>query len=109
MVNQYIDAYRRYCWSVGSLKDIKVAPFHLLASEGASHFDKTHLWHMTVLSRLARVNADELVIATNYKLVNLQDSEQRELAMSWWEQLTDSGGEGMVVKPWIISRRERRG
>lgn len=99
MVNQYIDAYRRYCWNVESIKDIKVAPFHLLASEGASHFDKDHLWHMSMLSRLARVSAEELVIATNYKLVNLLDSEQRELAMTWWEQLTDGGGEGMVVKP----------
>jgi protein phosphatase len=32
----YIDAYRRYCWAVESLDDVKLAPFHLLASEGRS-------------------------------------------------------------------------
>ena len=30
----YVDAYRRYCWPVQSLPDLKLAPFHLLASEG---------------------------------------------------------------------------
>ena len=27
-------AYRRYCWPVNSLDDLKLAPFHLLATEG---------------------------------------------------------------------------
>ena len=31
----YRDAYARYCWPVASLDDVKLAPFHLLASEGA--------------------------------------------------------------------------
>ena len=33
-VRRYIEAYRRYCWPVGELGDYKLAPFHLLASEG---------------------------------------------------------------------------
>jgi protein phosphatase len=32
---QYIAAYRRYCWNVVSLDDLRLAPFHILASEGA--------------------------------------------------------------------------
>src|SRR6185436_3107891 len=28
----YVEAYGRYCWSVQSLADLKLAPFHLLAS-----------------------------------------------------------------------------
>ena len=32
--NRYVDAYRHYCWPVRSVADLKLAPFHLLASEG---------------------------------------------------------------------------
>ncbi len=42
----YREAYRRYCWSVDSLDDLRLAPFHLLASEGATHVEKDHAWHM---------------------------------------------------------------
>ena len=42
----YTDAYREYCWTVKSVKDIKIATFHLLATEGAVHTDKDHIWHM---------------------------------------------------------------
>ena len=42
MVGDYIEAYRRYCWPVNSVNDLKLAPFHLLATEGAVHTDKPH-------------------------------------------------------------------
>ena len=29
MVNDYVEAYRRYCWPVNSVNDLKLAPFHL--------------------------------------------------------------------------------
>src|SRR5207245_5781168 len=50
--NLYVEAYQRYCWTVHSLADLKLAPFHLLASEGVVHADKDHVWHMTMLARL---------------------------------------------------------
>src|SRR5206468_10339511 len=50
---RYIAAYRRYCWPVRGIDDLRLAPFHLLASEGAVHVDKDHLWHMATLARLA--------------------------------------------------------
>lgn len=31
--------------------------------------------------------------------VDLGDNESMSRAVRWWEQLTDAGGEGMVVKP----------
>ena len=46
MVGAYRDAYRRYCWPVTSLDDLKLAPFHLLATEDAVHVDKDHAWHL---------------------------------------------------------------
>ena len=30
----YIDSYRRYCWLVRSVSDLKFAPFHLLDLSG---------------------------------------------------------------------------
>ena len=38
-VSEYVNAYQRYCWSVESITDLKLAPFHLLATEGTVHFD----------------------------------------------------------------------
>jgi protein phosphatase len=46
LVRKYRDAYRRYCWPVTCLANYRLAPFHLLASEGAVHRDKTNRWHM---------------------------------------------------------------
>ena len=31
---RFVAAYRQYCWPVESLDDLKLAPFHLLATEG---------------------------------------------------------------------------
>ena len=78
MAEQYIQAYRHYCWTVNSLADLKLAPFHLLASEGAVHADKDHVWHMTTLSRLCAADP-ELLLATPYKVIDLGD-EARSLS-----------------------------
>jgi protein phosphatase len=32
LMDQYVEAYRRYCWDVASITDLKLAPFHVLAS-----------------------------------------------------------------------------
>jgi protein phosphatase len=107
MAEHYIEAYRRYCWTVHSLADLKLAPFHLLASERVVHTDKDHVWHMTTLSRLCAADPG-LLLATPYKVVNLNDGGQQE-GIAWWEELTASGGEGMVVKPSQFVGRNRRG
>ena len=36
-VGKFVSAYRQYCWSVASLDDLRLAPFHLLATEGQVH------------------------------------------------------------------------
>lgn len=98
LINSYRDAYRVYCWPVDSLTDLKLAPFHLLASEGATHADKDHVWHMETLAAICSAD-EELLLATPYKLVDLQDEDQIADGIAWWETLTANGGEGMVVKP----------
>lgn len=95
---KYVDAYRRYCWPVHSLDDLKLAPFHLLATEGKVHTDRDHVWHMQTLKRLC--DRDEgLLLATSHMIVDITDAGRQEVAICWWEELTGRGGEGMVVKP----------
>lgn len=88
--------------------DRGLAPFHLLASEGAVHTDKSHRWHMETLVQLAR--ADEgLLMATPHLVVDLQDEAAEAAAAQWWEDLTGRGGEGMVIKPMDFIARSERG
>ncbi len=105
MATDYVSAYRRYCWSVYSVDDLKLAPFHLLATEGKVHMDKPNDWHMTTLARLA----GGIVIATPFQVVDVTDPESEATASRWWEELTARGGEGMVVKPLEFIARGRRG
>ncbi|MGI4886886.1 MAG: polynucleotide kinase-phosphatase [Janthinobacterium lividum] len=95
----YADAYRRYCWPVHSLDDLKLAPFHLLATEGKTYFDRDHAWHMETLRTLALADPG-LLRATPYRVVPLRDPAAVEAAIQWWTDLTAAGGEGMVVKPY---------
>jgi protein phosphatase len=98
LADRFARAYRHYCWPVESLRDIRVAPFHVLATEGAVHTDKDHVWHMTTISRLAD-SGDGLLMATPYHIVDLADPASEAAATAWWTALTESGGEGAVVKP----------
>lgn len=107
-VNLYVEAYRRYCWPVNSVTDLKLAPFHLLASEGHSHVEKDHLWHMDMLGKICGADK-ELLMLTSHRIVDLTDEESVQAATVWWEELTERGGEGMVVKPFQFITRGRRG
>ena len=103
----YRDAYARYCWPVASLDDVKLAPFHLLASEGAVHSDRDHLWHLEMAERLRRADP-ALFRETGHRVVNLGAGEE-DYAVRWWEELTGAGGEGMVVKPVNFIATGKRG
>ena len=96
--DKYIKAYRQYSWSVDRIDDLKLAPFHILATEGQVHTDKPHSWHMRQIANFCQSN-EQLLLATNYKVVNLNKRSQLDTATSWWLDLTSAGGEGMVVKP----------
>jgi protein phosphatase len=107
-VGKFIAAYRRYCWPVASLADLKLAPFHLLATEGRVHTDKDHVWHMETLAKICR-QAPELLLATPYLLVDATDPDSQAAGIEWWTRLTEEGGEGMVVKPFNFILRGGRG
>jgi len=102
--NKFVEAYRRYCWPVNGVGDLKFAPFFVLATEGKAHFDRTHEWHMRELAALA----GGLMLATPHRVVDLTDAAQVEAATRWWLDLTEAGGEGMVVKPLEVIAQGRR-
>jgi protein phosphatase len=107
-VAKFVAAYRRYCWSVSSLTDLKLAPFHLLATEGHVHADKDHTWHLEELAKFCRADP-ELLLATPSKVVNVTDPVSESEGIDWWAKLTERGGEGMVVKPLNFVLRGNRG
>src|SRR5262249_50332441 len=107
-LRKYREAYRCYCWPVQSLNDYRLAPFHLLASDGAVHTDQTNRWHMEALHRLAACHP-AFLNATPFVEVDVTDEPAVEKASCWWEQLTSNGGEGMVVKPLDFIARGPKG
>jgi protein phosphatase len=98
-VEKFVAAYRQYCWPVTSLDDLKLAPFHLLATEGKVHTDENHVWHMEALASICRHDSG-LLLETPYKIVDLAEPGAEETGVRWWLELTRQGGEGMVVKPY---------
>ncbi len=97
-MEKYIEAYRAYCWPVQSLDDYRLAPFHVLASERGVHASQNHLWHMQTVNRYF-APAGSILMATSHIAVDVTDSASAADGIRWWEELTGSGGEGMVVKP----------
>jgi protein phosphatase len=110
LADRFARAYRHYCWPVSSLRDIRFAPFHVLATEGAVHIDKDHLWHMQTIAEIVGNAADDQVLMTTpYHVVDLADPASEAAVTQWWTTLTEQGGEGAVVKPRTFVATGRRG
>ena len=105
---KYTRAWRRHVWPVTGVESVRLAPFHLLASEGACHADQPHPWHLERLAALAAADP-ELIVATAHRLVALDDAASVAAGVAWWQELTEAGGEGMVVKPLDFTARGAKG
>ncbi|MFJ9612088.1 polynucleotide kinase-phosphatase [Kitasatospora sp. NPDC101176] len=135
----FTEAYRRYCWPTEGLSGVRLAPFQVLAAEGANLAVRPHDEHLAWIDRL--VDADEaacgdasrvpdaadgtrtgeaggahagesrepLLRRTGRLLVDTADEASLAAATAWWEELTAAGGEGMVVKPLASLVRTARG
>ncbi|WP_420124333.1 polynucleotide kinase-phosphatase [Nakamurella sp.] len=104
----FTEAYRRYCWPTEGLDGVRLAPFQLLATDGAAHHGRPHSWHLEIADRLAAVDP-WLVAPTERRTVDTTDEASIATATDWWWELTAKGGEGMVVKPAANLIRGRRG
>ncbi|MCY4373518.1 MAG: hypothetical protein OXC31_07045 [Spirochaetaceae bacterium] len=78
---------------------LTICTTHRPATEGAVHAGRDHGWHMQTLADLC-AGRDQLLQATPFRTVDLDDETDRDAATAWWEALTEAGGEGTVVKPW---------
>ena len=97
-MQRYVDEYRRYCWSVGSPDDLRLAPFHVLAYEGRATLQNDHRWHLGLIDRLCEADPG-LFRSTQRRHVDLADPDSESQASEWWEAITAGESEGMVIKP----------
>ncbi|MEZ0066912.1 protein phosphatase [Streptacidiphilus sp. MAP12-20] len=95
----FTEAYRRYCWTVDGLDGIRLAPFQVLAAEGANLAVRPHDQHLAWIDRLVEADESGLLHGTRRLVVDTEDPESCAAGAAWWEELTARGGEGMVVKP----------
>jgi protein phosphatase len=109
LVDHYTEAWRRYCWPVTSVADLRLAPFHVLATEGVMHTRKDHRWHLDQIGAICAADDTRVLFATSHRVVDLSDHESEASATSWWEEMTMQGGEGMVIKPMAFVARGARG
>ena len=101
-------AYRRYCWPTNGLEGVRIAPFQVLAAGSATFDDRPHDWHLAIADRLVEADPDTFT-PTRRCLVDTTDPDSTRAGTRWWTELTESGGEGMVVKPLANLTRGRRG
>jgi protein phosphatase len=87
---------------------VRLAPFALLGAAGHTFADRPHDWHLGIADRLVAVAPDRIA-ATRRIVVDTADPESTAAGVAWWSELTDAGGEGMVVKPLANRVRTRRG
>jgi protein phosphatase len=99
----FIAAYRRYCWPTEGVRGIRLAPFQVLAAEGANLAVLSHDRHLAWIDRLVAADAGHsegpLLHPTRRHFVDTGDEDSTAAGTAWWEELTGAGGEGMVVKP----------
>jgi protein phosphatase len=104
----FANVYRRYHWPSDGLAGVRIAPFQVLATEGTVYHERPHAWHLDIADRLAAADS-ELISPTRRVFADTTDPDSVAAATSWWTDLTESGGEGMVVKPAGNLARGRKG
>lgn len=106
---QFVDAYRRYVWPTDGLDGVRLAPFQVVASDVETFQDRDHLWHLGVADALVGADRAGILQSTRRLVVDLADEASVAAGTSWWQDLTEVGGEGMVVKPLANLVRGRKG
>ncbi len=96
-----------YCWETTTVDDHRIAPFHLLAAEGAVFSERPHVWHVETLARLCA--GDGILRETGWRRVDPTAEEDRRAVVDWWLDHTGKGGEGFVLKPNGFTMRGEKG
>lgn len=94
-VERYNSVWQSYCQPVSGIADLRVAPFHILATEGKVWSDVSHDRHLESIGRHFRDLP--LFRPTRNRTVDPETGEAATTA--FWEELLAGGAEGMVIKP----------
>ncbi|MYV58125.1 polynucleotide kinase-phosphatase, partial [Streptomyces sp. SID3212] len=105
----FTEAYRRYCWTTDGLDGARLAPFQLLAVRGRSLAAVPHDQQLAWLDRLVEHDPTGLLQVTRRLIVDTGDEESVRSGTDWWLEMTERGGEGMVVKPLQALARDEKG
>ncbi|WHY89051.1 polynucleotide kinase-phosphatase [Neobacillus novalis] len=97
------EVYQKYCWETEGLDGIQIAPFHTLAHSTETFFTQPHTWHMEKNKEFSGLS--DLFVETEYRVVD--DEESLNAAIQWWEEMTEDGHEGFVVKPEMYVARHK--
>ncbi|MFF3644460.1 polynucleotide kinase-phosphatase [Streptomyces sp. NPDC002564] len=98
----FTDAYRRYCWPTDGLEGVRLAPFQLLAVQGRSLAGLAHDAQLALIDRMVEHDGgqgSDLLQTTRRQYVDTADEASVRAGVDWWLEMTNRGGEGMVVKP----------
>jgi polynucleotide kinase-phosphatase len=98
-LTRYVTAYRAYVSPTDGLDGVRLAPFAVLAGAGAAYTGRDHGWHLALADRLHAADPG-FFAPTRHRVVDLADAAAVAAATDWWLELTATGGEGMVVKPY---------
>ncbi|MEU6706948.1 polynucleotide kinase-phosphatase [Streptomyces wuyuanensis] len=109
----FTDAYRRYCWPTDGLDGVRLAPFQILAAQGRSLAGVPHDEQLAWLDRLVEADGTTtgtgLLQRTRRLVVDTGDEASVKAGTDWWLEMTEAGGEGMVVKPLQALVRDAKG
>ncbi|GAA2499467.1 polynucleotide kinase-phosphatase [Streptomyces thermolineatus] len=94
----FTDAYRRYCWETDGAEGARLAPFQVLAARGRSLAGLPHDEQLAVVDRMVEHDRTGLLAPTRRLVVDTGDEASVAEGVRWWTELTEAGGEGMVVK-----------
>ncbi|MFE5615633.1 polynucleotide kinase-phosphatase [Streptomyces sp. NPDC056470] len=95
----FTEAYRRYCWPTQGLEGVRFAPFQILAVRGRSLAAVPHDEQLGWLDRMTDADPTGLLQRTRRLVVDTGDETSVRAGVDWWLEMTEAGGEGMVVKP----------
>ena len=96
----YAHVVNTYSWETDHLTGVQIAPFQILATRGNSMYIQSHRWHMDIADQLSAADP-EFIRPTRHIEVTTDNEESIATAVAWWDELTSSGAEGMVVKPMV--------
>lgn len=99
--------WRGYSWETPTIDEVRIAPFHVLASEGRVHSNERHSQHMKWIDML--VGRDPIFTPTDFTEVSLHSPTALAAVVDKWMDDTAQGAEGVVVKPSVFSIMGERG